>query len=340
MSIPPQGTFRIGRSIICYRLERILETIGPSKSTRLGNMIGPSKVMREVFALIERVGPSDASVCIIGESGTGKELAARELHQQSPRRRGPFVAVNCGALPSSIIEGQLFGHERGSFTGAVERAAGLIEQATGGTLFLDEIGEMPLELQTRLLRVLEGGTVRRVGGKQEIAVDIRVICATNRDLKKLVSEGRFRKDLFYRIFVVPLNLPPLREHKEDIRALIDHFISELAPQGRRPPLTEKAILRLMEHSWPGNIRELKNTLERTILLSEGDIIDAPELKIVALETQGHEGGLRERERDILIAAIEECKGNLSRASRKLGIARTTLQKKIKRYSIKVSRSSH
>ena len=338
MSIPPRGAFRIGRSTIHYRLERISEIIGPSKNTRLGNMIGHSKAMREVFALIERVAPSDASVCITGESGTGKELAARELHNRSPRRRGPFVAVNCGALPSSIIESQLFGHERGSFTGAVERAAGLIEQASGGTLFLDEIGEMPLELQTRLLRILEEKTVRRVGGKQELPVDLRLICATNRDLKRLVSEGRFRQDLFHRIFVVPLALPPLREHNEDIPALADHFIREISPQGRQPALTDGATQKLMTHTWPGNIRELKNTLERTILLSEGDVIDAKEIKIVPLEGHINEGGLRERERNILIATIDECNGNLSQASRKLGIARTTLQKKIKRYSIKVSRS--
>ncbi|MFH0799541.1 MAG: sigma 54-interacting transcriptional regulator [Pseudomonadota bacterium] len=330
----PAGNFCIGRTTVLFRIIESSEKLAESKSEKLGSMIGPSKAMRGVFALIERVGPTGATVCITGESGTGKELAARELHDGSPRRRGPFVAVNCGAVPASIIESQLFGHERGAFTGAVERMAGLIEQARGGTLFLDEIGEMPLDMQTRLLRVLETKTLRRVGGQDEIPVDVRLVCATNRDLKRLVEEGRFREDLFFRIFVVPLHLPPLRERPEDIGALIAHLIPQLSAQGKHPVFTDGAIEKLSAHTWPGNVRELKNTLERTLLLSEGNVIDADELKIEKVKTSATESGhLKDRERGVIAAAISECNGNLSNACRRLGIARTTLQKKIKKYGI-------
>lgn len=340
--LPSSGSFRIGRSTVLYRILDSSERISPSKRDRLGKLLGESRRMREIFAIIERIGPTDAAVCITGESGTGKELVARELHNASKRRRGNFVAVNCGAMPPSIIESQLFGHERGAFTGAVERVSGLFEQAKGGTIFLDEIGEMPFDLQARLLRVLETKTVRRIGGQEEIAVDVRLICATNRDLKRMVADGRFREDLFFRIFVVPIELPPLRERTEEIPALATHLLYEIASPGHMATLTEAAMERLMGHSWPGNVRELKNTLERTVLLSDGSSIDASDLKIESVGINRSEGGkLKEHERDILISALEESGGNLSRTSKKLGIARTTLQKKVKRYSIEVPRlSSH
>ena len=291
--------------------------------------------MRKLFALISKVGASNATVCITGESGTGKELAARALHESSPRNKGPFIAINCGAIPANIIESHLFGHERGSFTGAVDRAAGLIEQAEGGTLFLDEIGEMPLDLQTRLLRVLESRMLRRIGGKREIAVNFRLICATNKNLNELVARGQFREDLFFRIFVVPIELPPLKGRKKDVRALALHFIKELQPKGRHFSLTENATKKLTKHSWPGNVRELKNSIERTLLLAEGDIIDADDLKLLHHTKQQSDGALKEREREILIDALDNCNGNITKTAKKLNIARTTLQKKIKGFSIKI-----
>jgi DNA-binding NtrC family response regulator len=335
MRIPKQGSFQIGQTSISYRVERTMERIGVSKESSIGNMIGPSREMREVFALMNKVGASNATICITGESGTGKEVAARALHEISPRNKGPFIAINCGAIPANIIESHLFGHERGSFTGAVDRAAGLIEQAGGGTLFLDEIGEMPLELQTRLLRVLESRTLRRLGGKREISVDFRLICATNKDLKKMAWDGRFREDLFFRIFVLPIELPALKGREEDISALAKHFIEELQPKGRQFVMTEDATKKLTSHSWPGNVRELKNSIERTLLLSEGDIIDADDLKLIFHVEQQPKGGLKDREKGILVETLVDCNGNITRAAKKLNIARTTLQKKIKTFSIEV-----
>ena len=330
------GNFCVGQTKIDFKVERQAERVSVSRQARLGRMVGPSLPMRELFALIEKVAPSDATVCITGESGTGKELVARELHDRSRRRRGPFVALNCGALPASIIESVLFGHERGAFTGATERTLGLIEQAKGGTLFLDEIGEMPEELQTRLLRVLESRSLRRGGGDAEIPVDVRIFAATNRNLKELVRDGRFREDLFFRLYVVHLFVPPLRERQQDARALAIHFASELSGGAR--DLTEAALSRIEKHSWPGNARELRNTIERALLFSDGGPIDSCDIDIDSLfARQGKNADLRSRESSIIAAALDECRGNLSRTSRKLGIARTTLQKKVKRYGIEIPR---
>lgn len=340
VTLPPRGSFRIGSTDISFRLVRSSERIKTTKVERLGQMIGPSRVMRELFALIERIGPTDATVCLLGESGTGKELAARELHNLSPRRRAPFVAVNCGALPQTIIESELFGHERGAFTGAVERMAGVFEQANGGTIFLDEIAEMPLDLQTRLLRVLDTKSVRRIGGQEDIKIDVRVICATNRNLKNLVTEGLFREDLFFRIFVVPVTLPPLRERREDIKALARHFVGDLSRGKKKMSMTSAALKRLMNMDWPGNVRELKNTIERTILLLDSDVINIPDLKIerVGGAQEGEQSKFRGWERQTIVTALDECNGNLSRACKRLGIARTTLQSKIRRYKIEVQKN--
>ncbi|HPM40882.1 MAG TPA: sigma 54-interacting transcriptional regulator [bacterium] len=336
IALPDSGSFTVGKTTVSHRVVRRTERLAASRAPRLGRMIGTSRLIREVFALIERVAPSDATVCVTGESGTGKELAAREIHDRSARRRGPFVAINCGALPPSIIEGQLFGHERGAFTGADARQAGLMEQAKGGTLFLDEIGEMPPELQTRLLRVLESRSVRRVGGDSEISIDARFVAATNRDLKGMVRDGLFREDLFFRLYVVPVAIPPLRERPEDIEALARHFVSELSGSSRS--LSPGAVERMLAHPWPGNARELRNTLERSLIMSEGEVLEAASLRIESVSTQASEtSDLRGKERAIVTAALEECGGNLSRAARKLGVARTTLQKKIKRHAISVPR---
>lgn len=333
-ALPTSGAFEIGRSTVAWRVVREARRIAPSAEARLGSLIGPSAPMRELFALILKVAPSEATVCITGESGTGKELVARELHTLSARRGGPFVAINCGALPASLIEGQLFGHERGAFTGALERLPGLFEQAKGGTVFLDEIGEMPPELQTRLLRVLEERKVRRIGGEALISIDMRIICATNRDLRALVKEGRFREDLFFRLYVVPIALPPLRERPEDVRALAHHFVRALARPGGPNFLTDAAAELLVRHRWPGNVRELRNVIERAMLLSNGESIDAADIRIEEIAAPGSGGSaLRAREREVVAAALAACNGNVSRASRKLGIARTTLQKKIRRYAL-------
>jgi two-component system, NtrC family, response regulator HydG len=336
VSMPPQGAFRIGHSLVEYRLVSATEDLSPSRATQLGKLVGQSKAMRELFALIDRVAPSDATVLITGESGTGKEVAARELHRLSERQRGPFIAVNCGAIPASLIESHLFGHERGAFTGAVDRLPGLIEQAKGGTLFLDEIGEMPLELQTRLLRVLEERRVRRVGGQEEIAIDFRLIAATNRDLQRMVREGRFREDLFFRLHVVPMAIPPLRERRQDIGLLAAHLLAEMAPPDRHPTFTDAALTALAKQPWPGNARELKHAIERSLLLAGKDVLDVDDLQLTRVETRTDGcGPLREQERSFLQDALRKCKGNLSHTAQKLGIARTTLQAKVKRYGIKI-----
>jgi DNA-binding NtrC family response regulator len=338
VAMDAHGSFRIGRSAVNYRLVTETEEVMPTKETRLGDMIGVSKQMRGIFGLISRVAPTDAAVLVSGDSGTGKELVARELHRLSGRKDKPFVAVNCGSIPSTIIESQLFGHERGAFTGAVERASGYFEQARGGTLFLDEIGEMPLELQTRLLRVLETKTIRRIGGQEEIEVDFRLVCATNRNLPRRVQEGRFREDLLFRILVVPIELPPLRERPEDTLALARNYVAEIASEGRNPSLTDAALEAIAGHDWPGNVRELKNTIERTLIMSEHDVIEACDIKFASLgqvPSGGNGNGLWDKERSHLEEALRECGGNITLAAKKLGIARTTLQGKIKRYGIDV-----
>src|ERR1035438_4414323 len=229
--------------------------------------------MRRVMAQVDRVAASEARVCILGETGTGKELIARALHERSPRRLGPFVTLNCAAVPGELIESELFGHEKGSFTGAASRHIGKFEQAHRGTLFLDEIGDMPMAMQAKLLRVLEERQVERVGGDRPVPVDVRVIVATHRDLDKLVTAGGFRPDLYHRIYVFPLLLPPLRERVEDIPPLVAHFAAEVAEQnGWKPKIFEpEAIQELQRHRWPGNVRELRNVVERLLLLADGPV---------------------------------------------------------------------
>lgn len=334
VSLPLKGSFRVGKTSIDYELDRHTEIIEPSIEISLGPMIGKSEAMREVFSLIERVAPSDATILITGESGTGKDLVARLLHQLSHRAAKPFISINCGAIPASIIESQLFGHERGSFTGAVERMAGLIELSHGGTLFLDEIGEMPLELQTRLLNVIESRKIRRLGGKEDIDVDFRLVTATNKELQKLARDGRFREDLFFRLFVVPINLSPLRERTEDIKLLADNFVRELSPPDTSAHLTDGAIEKLFSHNWPGNVRELKNVLQRAILLAAADTIDAKDISFAPLEIKvDREHNLENKERDAIISALKANNGNQTKAAKQLGIARTTLSAKVLKYQI-------
>src|SRR2546430_2642380 len=252
------------------KLQR-LESENRQLRQRLGKheIIWTGETMKKIMAQVERVAASETRVCILGETGTGKELVARTLHERSPRVSGPFITLNCAAVPAELIESELFGHEKGSFTGAAGRHVGKFEQAEGGTIFLDEIGDMPLPMQAKLLRVLEEGEIERVGGDKPVTVNVRVLAATHRDLEALAREGKFRQDLFHRVYVFPLALPPLRERREDIPSLIEHFTRPMCDQNNWKPIpfAPEAIRSLQTHGWPGNVRELRNVVERLLLLA-------------------------------------------------------------------------
>lgn len=343
--IPDEGEIKIGETIVKYRRANQKEKIEASKLERLGDMLGVSRHMREVFALITRVAPSNANILVTAETGCGKELVARALHKNSGRSAFSMVALNCGALPANIIESELFGHERGAFTGANNLHKGAFEQASGGTLFLDEIGEMPLDLQTRLLRVLETRTVRRVGGNQDIPVNCRIVAATNRDLATQVAEKEFREDLYYRLYIIPIVIVPLRERPDDTRMLINHFLNTFTAPGRKLELHPLALRKLLEHSWPGNIRELRNTIERTVITVQENIIKFEDIKFVPTANSIKEKidltasdkpnalDIRERERQLVLSVLHETGGNISHASRHLGVSRSTLQRKAKLWGI-------
>lgn len=332
------GAFTIGRTSISVKRSFAEEKIVPDKTRQIGDMLGASRSMREIFGLIKRIAKSDATVCITGESGTGKELVAREIHMGSARASRPFVAINCGAIPPNIIESELFGHEKGAFTGAAATHRGVFEQADGGTLFLDEIGEMPYELQTRLLRALETGSVRRIGGHRDIPVDVRIITATNQDLKKNVSNGRFREDLFFRLYILPIHIPPLRERKEDIPILARHFAKMFGFKGDGDPISEKAMQKLLSHTWPGNVRELKNTIQRAVVLNPSSVVRASDVNLADLTPRLTSGAipLAAQEKEAIIEALKRSRGNQSKAAGLLKVARTTLSNKIRRYGIDVS----
>jgi DNA-binding NtrC family response regulator len=295
---------------------------------RLVDLIGTAPAMQKLYRQIERVAPTDATVLLHGESGTGKELAARALHKLSRRADRPFVAVNCAAIPEGLIEAEFFGAERGAYTGSNASRAGYFEQAQGGTLFLDEIGELPSTLQPKLLRALQEARITRVGGRGEIALDVRVLAATNRDLRRETAEGRFREDLYYRLAVVTLTLPPLRERREDIPGLVEHFLQRKAQQhGLSATPFPKPVLRaLMDRPWPGNVRELAHTVERLLLLGEDGEADAADLPGDAAQIES--GAFRlplqgldweALERDLLRQALELSQGNRSRAARLLNL---------------------
>jgi len=318
----------------------------PTQAPR--RMIGTSSPMQALMREIERVARVDTSVMVTGESGTGKELAARAIHDLSPRASGPFVAVNCGAIPAPLLESELFGHVRGSFTDAVRDKSGLCEQANGGTLFLDEIGELPLELQVKLLRVLQEREIRRIGDDELRAIDVRIVAATVRDLEREVADGRFRQDLFYRLNVVGLRLPPLRERAGDIPALVDHFVARYRVKHglEADGVTDEAMRVLLGYSWPGNIRELENTIERALVLCDGRAIDvdaladrmreaATEPSQVALSPGelSIKKTMRAVERDLIARALETTEGNRTNAARLLEISHRALLYKIKEYGL-------
>ncbi len=314
---------------------------------RLGKheIVWTGDTMRRVMAQVERVAASETRVCIFGETGTGKELVARTLHERSPRAGAPFITLNCAAVPAELIESELFGHEKGSFTGAGARHLGKFEQAQHGTIFLDEIGDMPLTMQAKLLRVLEEGEVERIGGDRAIAVDVRVVVATHRDLEALVREGKFRQDLFHRVFVFPLRLPPLRERREDIPVLVEHFAAQVsATNGWKPmKFTADAIVALQQHAWPGNIRELRNAVERLMLLATSNEVTA-ETVALALPGSGSpdvglagSGALAERvrafEKQTILTELKRNHNQISNTARALGLERSHLYKKAEQVGI-------
>jgi DNA-binding NtrC family response regulator len=302
-------------------------------------IIAASKAMQRVVQQASQLAASESTVLITGESGTGKELIARALHSEGPRRSGKFVAVNCGALPETILESELFGHRKGSFTGAMTDRKGLLEEAHGGVLFLDEIGEMPTSMQVRLLRFLQGGEVRRVGDSVTRTVDVRLVAATHRSLEDEVARGSFRHDFYYRINVIGIRIPPLRERPEDIPALAEHFVKRFAMRLRRPVtgFTPGAMDLLVSYAWPGNVRELANAVERAANLASGQLIteaDLPASLTVAEEVHAASpADAGDSERDRLLTALENARWNQSRAAEQLGISRTTLWRKMREHRI-------
>lgn len=305
-------------------------------------IIGTSPPMIELLEMISYVAPTEATVLITGESGTGKELVAETLHCNSERDNGPFIKVNCAALAESLLESELFGHEKGAFTGADRRRDGRFVQADGGTLFLDEIGETTPAMQVKLLRALQEGEVQRVGGEETLSVDVRVIAATNRDLASAVSSGTFREDLFYRLNVVTIEVPPLRRRREDIPLLVEHFVARFAEKNRRTVLsiTPSCMDVLQSYPWPGNVRELENAIERGIILMRGEYLTEKSLPLQVQRhaelLRGEDSGrpaatLQEAERLLIIKTIQETDGNKSEAARRLGITRKTLQNKLQKY---------
>ena len=311
--------------------------------TAIGSLLGASAAMQEVFRLIERVGPTEASVLLTGESGSGKELAARSIHECSARRDGPFLAINCGAIPAGLIEAELFGYEKGSFTGAVRAHAGVFERAQGGTLLLDEVTEMPLDMQTRLLRVLETRKFYRVGASAEFICDVRVIAATNRCPLQAVQNGQLREDLLYRLAVFPVALPPLRSRGEDVELLAEHFLADLNVQGRtQKRLSALARMTLQQHTWPGNVRELKNCVERAYILADTVLELAPLIQGGARDAEAANererldirvgSRIHDMERSLIEATLDYFKGNKRRAADALGCSLKTLYNKLNGYS--------
>jgi DNA-binding NtrC family response regulator len=315
-----------------------------------GNLIGRSSRMRDLFASIEKVARADTTVLLTGESGTGKELVARALHYHGPRAARPFVAVNCGALVGSLLESELFGHVRGAFTGADRAKRGLFLAADHGTLFLDEIGELAPELQPKLLRALQEGEIKPIGGLETVKVDVRVIAATNRDLERDVAAGRFREDLYYRLNVIALAIPPLRDRADDIPLLAEHFVARAAEKAHRgrPAISEAALAHLAGLSWPGNVRELKNAVERAVVLASGDVLGpsdfspiggapvravAPVVPTASGDYAYATTSLEDLERQHILRILELAEGQKARAAAILGINRTTLWKKLRQYGV-------
>lgn len=324
------------------RVQREVQVLRRATMENSGvDFIGRSRAMQNVIELIRKVAPSKASVVVTGQSGTGKEMVARAIHNLSPRKDKPFIAINCSAIPPTLMESEIFGYERGAFTGADQRRLGCFELADGGTLFLDEVGEIPPELQAKFLRVLEEEKVRRLGGRNEVSVDVRVLAATNRELKDEIAAGRFREDLYFRLNVFQIQLPPLRDRPDDIPLLVEHFVRKFGREGgkRIRGVTPSAMRRLGDYRWPGNIRELRNCIERAVLLCDGELITEADLPADVLEREGEASirlplgmTLREVDRAYVEAVLSRNGGNKSRSAQALGISEKTLYNKLNRYA--------
>lgn len=307
--------------------------------SRYGDMLGQSEVMVRIYNIIEAVAPSSASVLIVGESGTGKELVARALHNKSNRAKGPFVALNCGAFPREILENELFGHEKGAFTGAINEKPGAFEQAHGGTLFLDEVAEMEPDIQVKFLRALEQRAFRRLGGKKEVQVDIRVVAATNKDIEDALRDGKLREDLYHRLAVVPLYLPPLREREGDVRLLAEEFLRRFAREQDKEisGFSEGALEYISTHRWPGNVRELKNAVERAVILARGNTIEVADLMSRHLAFEEKEvhipigTTLADTERELTLKTFAFASGDHRKTARILGVTQKELKEKLKKY---------
>ncbi|MDD4179426.1 MAG: sigma-54 dependent transcriptional regulator [Candidatus Margulisbacteria bacterium] len=315
------------------------------ETTTYCDLIGRSAAMKNLFATIDKVAPTDSTILINGESGTGKELVARAIHKKSKRDGKPFVAINCAAIPENLLESELFGHERGSFTGALERKTGKFELADGGTLFLDEIGCMPAAMQSKLLRVLEAKAIERLGGEKSIPVNVRIISATNINFQKEIDEGKFRSDLYYRLNVIPLNLTPLRERKDDIPLLTEYFLGEFNKELNKKikGLSPEALKAFADYDWPGNVRELQNMIERLVVLAGGDTVELADLPFSGVVTEPMaqdenllKNAMEDHEKKLLLRALSEHNNNRTAAAKALGIARSSLNSRIEALGLALS----
>src|SRR4051812_32819114 len=348
--LSPGSQMRAGSSTLTFSPIDEEVTVEPDRDGQLGDMIGQSVKMRQIFGLIKKIAPMDVSVVIQGETGTGKELVARAIHENSSRKKGPLVVLDCGAIPPNLIESELFGHEKGAFTGAVQSREGAFERANGGTIFLDELGELKLDLQPKLLRVLENREVRRVGGSTVSEVDVRVVAATNRDLVKEIQAGHFREDLYFRLSVINIQLPPLRQRREDIPHILKAALAdpELVGKVGRKRFTPESLAVMSNYSWPGNIRELLNVVSHVITFSEGEEIDTHHLPPRLLGTQkeaplsfnehlsfkdAKEQLLENFEREYIGQLLKRCEGNISRAARESGLHRKSIERLVKKYQL-------
>jgi len=335
------------RAMYRFSLERISRAVQKQAgATECEDLVGTSKPMQHVFDMIRRVGPSDVPVLITGESGTGKELVARAIHRLSGRKDAPFVAINCGAIPETLLESELFGYEKGAFTGAVQQRKGRLESAQGGTLFLDEIGDIPLNLQVKLLRFLQGREVQRLGGTDTVSIDVRVLAATNIDLKVAIDNSRFRKDLFYRLCVVTLPVPSLKSRGADITLLARTFLRKFAEEQNRvlKGFTPQAIEALLAHNWPGNVRELENRVKRAVVMAEGQYVSPTNLELKERSSAGWDSAplriTRDiREKELVQSMLEKVDGNVSRAAVELGISRPTLYQLLSRYGLRLPKTN-
>ncbi len=336
----------IRRAIDTQRKDKEIDHLRRRLDQKFGldQIVGQTKLMKDVFDRIQRAAPVDSTVLILGESGTGKELVAQALHHNGPRKKGPFVAVNCAAVPATLVESELFGHVRGAFTGATDKRMGRFEQADGGTLFIDEIGDFDIGLQAKLLRVLETLTITPVGGHEDHKVSVRVLAATSRDLRTMIQDGSFRQDLYYRLNVVTITLPPLRLRADDIPVLVEHFLREITEQKHtaKRRVSPEVLRRLVSYPWPGNVRELRNTLESMMVLADGELLTEKDLPERLMEGASSAVGtkelpmnltMEEMEKLAIAKALDSASGNRTHAAGKLGISVRTLQRKLRMYEL-------